>query len=101
MDALTWWRILVLVLFFYNMLAIMAMLYYFYGVCRLAELKFESPTYPFLVPAFFFIMFAASFPVALSPTLDLDKAWYGLPMGVASFLLLLVSYKCYGVMMGK
>ncbi len=101
MDALTWWRILVLFLFFYNMLALLAMLYYFYGVSRLAELKFERGTYPFLVPVFFAIMFASSFPVALSPNLDLDKAWYGLPMGVASCLLLLVSYKCYGVMMGR
>jgi hypothetical protein len=101
LEALAWWRILVLALFFYNILVLSYILLYFYGVCRLAELKFKRSTFSPLVFLHLIMMVGATFPAALSPRPDFDKFWFALPIGIASLLLLVASQRCYRVMMGK
>jgi prepilin signal peptidase PulO-like enzyme (type II secretory pathway) len=96
-----WLKTFSLFLWFYNTSATAMLLIYFYGICRLAEHRFQGRTFAFLLPVFFVLMGASTLIFSLADSIVAIYIWYAVWPAVAGMLLLVVVYRSYRLMLGK
>lgn len=77
------------------------LLFYFYGICRLSEHRFQGKTYVFLLPFFFVLMGASTLIFSLADSIVAVYIWYAMWPAIAGILLLIVVYRSYRLMLGK
>lgn len=100
MQANDWWKTLSLFLWFYNTSATGLVLLYFYGICSLAERKFEGRIFAALLLPFFVVVGASTLIFSLSSSIITTNIWLAVWPCMSGLLLLFVVYRAYRVMMG-
>jgi tellurite resistance protein TehA-like permease len=96
-----WWKTFSLFLWLYNTIAMGMLLFYFFGICRLAERKFKGRTYALLLPIFFVLIGASTLTYSLADSIVAVNLWYAVWPAVAGIILLVVVYRSYRLMMGR
>ncbi len=100
MQTDDWWKTLSLFLWLYNTLATGFILAYFYGICRLAERKFEGRIYAVLLLPFFLLTCAGTLGFTISSSIIIKTLWFAIWSGLSSVFLFFVVYRAYRVMLG-
>ncbi len=101
MEANDWWMTISLFLWFFNTVATGLLLFYFYGICKLAERKFAARTYPVLLAFFFLLMGISTLIYSVSYSIVAINWWHAVWPALGGILLLVVVYRVYAVMMKK
>lgn len=96
-----WLKTFSLFIWFYNASAMAMLLVYFYGICRLAERRFQGRTYAFLLPIFFVIMGVSTLVFSLADSIIAFYLWYAVWPAAAGLLLVVVVYRSYRLMLGR
>ncbi|MDY6795632.1 MAG: hypothetical protein SWK76_10205 [Actinomycetota bacterium] len=100
MKANDWWKTFSLFLWFYNTAAAGVVLVYFYGVCRMAERRFEGRTYAGLLVVFFFLMGGSTLVFSMSSSIVAIDIWFAIWPALAGIVLCFVVFRAYRIMMG-
>jgi hypothetical protein len=87
-------------LWLYNSAATGFLLAYFYGICSLAESKFQGRIHAWLLLPFFVLNCAGTLWFALSTSVIITSLWFAAWSGLSSLLLFFVAYRAYRVMLG-
>ncbi|OFW59359.1 MAG: hypothetical protein A2W01_09060 [Candidatus Solincola sediminis] len=100
MKANDWWKTASLFLWLYETAATGLVLLYFFGICRLAERRFEGRAYAFLLLPYFLLMSVTTLIFATSTRMIATDIAYAIWPGLAGILLFFVVYRTYRLMMG-
>jgi hypothetical protein len=99
-QANDWWKTLSLFLWMFNTVATAVVIAYFYGICRLAERKFEGRIYAVLLLPFFVLTGVGTLDFAISSSVIITSVWFAIWSGLSSIFLFFVVFRAYRVMLG-
>lgn len=101
MTSYDWWRTVSLFLWLYNISATGMLLFYVYGICRLAESRFGGRTYPWLLLLFFLLLAGSSLYYCLSDSVAVVHVWYAVWPALAGMMLLVFISRVHRLMLGQ